>query len=109
MIHTVQRQEDGVYHRFFTPSGVVVARVRDRGNGEASVDVYEREAVLASGGLTDEEAARLPQHVSARNRFRTGTMLRMMRALVASMPEVRTWVYERKSGANAGRSHARAY
>lgn len=108
MNHTIHNLDDGVYHRFQTIRGTVWAVVHRLGNAEAGLDVYEQDAALASRGLTDDVAHQLPQAVAARNRFGTGLMLRAMKIVRAATPDVRRWVYERKSGANAGRQHERA-
>ena len=111
MKHTRHALADGLYHMFDTDKGVVVVRVQpvDIENRVASVSVYERECAIASIGIKDADAHLLPVMDKARNRFGTGRILRILRAVRAASPEVKSWVYERKSGSNAGRTAERAY
>ncbi len=111
MDHSTHLLLDGMYHRFGTDRGVVWVKVVpvDVASKTASIVVYEESSALASIPFTDDVAHRMPVMDSARNHFGTGLMLRIMRTVVASMPEVKKWVYERKTGACAGRTAERVY
>lgn len=103
MKHDTYQRPDGFYHRFDTGLGVVWAVVYPGRAASATVAVYEDAAARASVGLDDDEAMERGEAVAARNRFGTGVMLRVLRAVRDATPSVRRWFYERKSGANVGR------
>lgn len=108
MLHTTHPLESGIYHRFVVDEGTVWVLVEPIGEGAASLAVYEMAAALAHLNRTDEDAQRLPEVEAARNKFGTGLMLRILREVRDSMPEVKVWEWERKSGANIGRHAVRS-
>ena len=109
MIHTQHQLDDGLYHRFITKCGTIWVRIADEGKGVGSVSVYEQESAVAALELEDYEARELPVTLAARNKFGTGRMLRIFRAVKAAMPEITTWITDNreKSGTFAGRKHER--
>lgn len=76
--------------RFHTDRGNVIVIVRPCGE-DAEVEVYEEAACLSGVGKSDDEFAISPQVASARNRFGTGRMLKILNEVRAANPWVRTW------------------
>ncbi len=102
MEHSAHMLGDETYHRFVTEPGTVWVRATPVSEGVAALTVLEQSSAIAAIGKTDEEAAQLPATLRARNRFGTGRMLRIMRTVRDSMPEVKRWVYNRKTGLSQG-------
>ena len=100
MQHKVHILQDGIYHLFSDAPGTVVVKVISQSDAVAAVVAYEMQSAIAAIGMSDEEGHELEVTKAQRNRFGTGFMLRALRSVKASMPEVRTWVWERKSGVN---------
>ena len=106
MIHTVHKIPEGTGHCFVTEQGTILVTVATDGDA-GTVTMYEWNAALASAGLDDVEAHAHPTMAAARNRFGVATMRAIRRAIREKMPEVKRWLYERKSGPNNGRQYAR--
>jgi len=99
MRHQADILQDGIYHRFTNEAGTVIIKVVPvRYPDVASLVVYEMTSAIAAIGLSDEEGHALDVTQAQRNRFGTGFMLRALKTVRATMPEVKTWVWERKSG-----------
>jgi len=112
MKHLMDRLDDGrTFHRFYTDKGNVCVLIHPRGDGSATLSVYEEEVAKVSEGVINEIAREFAQYKQARNHFGTGLMLRIMRAVVKSMPEVTKWVTDNREKArdNVGRKHVRTF
>jgi len=94
--------DGGIYMRFPTRLGTIWVRVIKEDHDVASVTVMEQDSAMAAAWMSDGEAYALPVVQEQRNRFGTGLMLKILRAVRDSMPSVVTWAYERKSGINPG-------
>lgn len=104
--------DGGIYLRFPTDLGIIVVRVMKEDEGVASLTVMEQNSALDAAWMSDEDAYALESVQAQRNRFGARRMLGILREVKAALPQVHTWVYERKSGANVGvrarRGHAAA-
>ena len=102
MNHTVFFAFDSICHRFDTGRGVVWAAVYPKGPSEGKILVYDEDVARLGERMSDAAVFTTPEAEAARNRFGVRIMLNILRTVKASMPGIR-FVYERKSGANAGR------
>lgn len=83
--------------RFATDKGVVWVIVKEGEYGTASLAVYEQECALGMIGKPDSE---IP--ASASNRFGTGRMLKILREVRVTFPDVTLWYMDRVAGAMHG-------
>ena len=105
MKHDIHPLPDCTAHRFDTGRGVVWAVVYPEPDGVGRLAVYEMSVLKArqeDPTMRDPQVWALPETKAARNHFGVKMVREMLHAVIDSMPEVKRWVYSKRSGAHTG-------